>query len=326
MNGATMRKILITGVAGFLGSHLAHFFLEKGNIVSGIDKIPVEEASNISPFKVHPNFRYKLIDLNEGSDLASEITDVDEIYLLASMVGVSRVINDPFQTINSTLSQVKSLEKVTSRQKVFFASTSEVYGKTICGVPSKETDDLVLGSPEKPRWSYAVSKLLAEHFLLSLSAKSKFTLRIARFFNLVGPRQNLSYGAVVPNFVQNVLKGREIKVYGDGLQTRSFCHVLDAVAGVEALMTSHNSKNAIYNLGSSSAMTILELAKVVNHTLGGCSQVKFVPYQDVMPLGFEEILHRVPDVALIQKDTGWKSRLGLVEIIRDTADYLKTKV
>ena len=326
MNGATMRKILITGVAGFLGSHLAHFLLEKGNLVLGIDKIPLEEASNISPFKVHPNFRYKLIDLNEGSNLASEIIGFDEIYLLASMVGVSRVIKDPFQTINSTLSQVKSLEKVTSRQKVFFASTSEVYGKTICGVPSKETDDLVLGSPEKPRWSYAVSKLLAEHFLLSLSAKNKFTLRIARFFNLVGPGQNLSYGAVVPNFVQNVLKGSEIKVYGDGLQTRSFCHVLDAVAGVEALMTSHNAKNAIYNLGSSSAMTILELAKVVNHTLGGCSQVKLVPYQEVMPLGFEEILHRVPDVSLIQKDTGWKPRLGLVEIIRDTADYLKTKV
>lgn len=318
-----MRRILITGVAGFLGSQLAQFLLEKGNTVTGIDRIPQEEAPNIHFVKSHPNFRYRQLDLNDSAEFTSEVNGVDEIFLLASMVGVSRVTRDPFQTINSTISQVKSIEKITSRQKVFFASTSEVYGKTSRGVASRETDDLILGGPDKPRWSYAASKLVAEHYLLALCAKVGFSLRIARFFNIVGPRQNLSYGAVVPNFVESVLRKKDIRVYGDGLQTRSFCHVLDAVEGMETLMNSPHAKNGIYNLGSPSAMTILELAGVVNDFLGGSSQVKLVPYKEVMPVGFEEIHHRVPDVSRIQMDTGWKSKMGLGEIIRDTADYLR---
>lgn len=322
-----MPKCLVTGAAGFIGSALIRKLLAEGAEVFGIDRVAIPQATNLKDAITSGNFKYTSMDISEDPTWAGILPEVSEIYILASVVGVQRVVQAPGATIKTALAQINALDRSDLTGKsVFFASTSEVYGKTAPGSISNELDDLVLGSPAKPRWAYASSKLLAEHLLIALAKIRGFKVKIGRLFNIVGPGQNRTYGAVIPNFVSRALSNQPLPVYGDGSQTRSFCHVQDAVEGVIRLARSKPTPYEVFNIGNPEAITILDLAREVNRYFGNTSKIIFEPYCNVMPDGFEEIMFRAPDVSKIQKHTNWQCKLGLMDIFRDIDLHIKGTV
>ena len=317
-----MAKYLVTGGAGFIGSHLVPRLLGDGHKVVVIDKVPWNEANNLFGLS-SPSLEYVENSVSNTDLLKSLVENADQIYLIAATLGVRRVIENPIGTVITQFDQVREICSVAkSSQKVFYASTSEVYGKTTVS-PLTEDLPLVFGEPAKARWAYACSKLMAEYMLLSLFRDKKVPVVIGRFFNVVGPRQNQSYGAVIPNFLSQALKGIPLTIYGDGTQTRSFCHVTDAVDAILAIMGNDKCIGHVFNIGTEDEISILALAqkikKLVNPSLG----LRFVPYEDAMPKGFEEILHRVPSVNKIRQYTGWSNKLDLDEILSVCLKALK---
>ncbi len=320
-------RVLITGGAGFIGSHLAEQCLLRGDEVYIIDDLSTGAIENIQYIKSHPNFTYYLDSIN-NRQLTAELVDVcDIIYHLAAAVGVRLIVENPVRTIETN---VRGTEIVLSlaakkRKRVLIASTSEVYGKRN-SVPFREDDDLVLGPTSKGRWSYACSKAIDEFLAFAYWKEKRVPTVIVRLFNTIGPRQIGRYGMVVPTFIRQALNGQDITVFGDGTQSRCFTHVLDVVTVLIELAEHTDAVGQVYNVGSDQEVTILELAQQVKELTGSDSRIVFVPYGEAYEAGFEDIRRRVPDLSKIHLLTGYTPKRELDEILASVIAYENTKM
>jgi UDP-glucose 4-epimerase len=319
--------VLITGGAGFIGSHLARALLARDNKVSILDNLSTGSFENIREFIDHSNFTFAIDDLSNELVLDRLASQADVIIHLAATVGVQLVVEKPTETIETNVLGTHTVLKVAQRYRcrTLLASTSEVYGKGV-KVPFSEEDDLLLGSSTRSRWCYAASKLLDE--FLGLAAYQQYTLpvTILRFFNTVGPCQTGRYGMVVPRFVRQALKGEPLTVYGDGEQSRCFCHVYDVVSALQMLLDHPDlASGEIYNIGSDQETTINELARQVIDLTKSTSTINYIPYSEAYSPGFEDMRRRIPDTTKISKAIGWKAERNLTQIIQDVAQFEETR-
>jgi UDP-glucose 4-epimerase len=320
-----MKKILITGGAGFIGSHLAEALLGRGDEVTVLDDLSTGSLANILGLKSDPRFAFVLGSILDESRVDALVRECDEVYHLAAAVGVKLVFENPIHTI---LVNVRGTELVLEAalryaKKPLVVSTSEVYGKDVDPgrLKFRETDDLSLGT--SLRWGYACSKALDEYLALSYQKKMGLPAVVVRIFNTVGPRQTGEYGMVLPRFAAQALAGRPITVYGDGSQVRSFCWVKDAVAALLALMDAPAAVGEVTNVGSDEAVTVLGLAERVKAQAASASPVEFVPYEQAYGKGFEDIRHRVPDTAKLHRLVGFRPTMTLDGIIGQVLAFLK---
>ncbi len=320
-------KILITGGAGFIGSHLAELLLGLGNEVYIIDDLSTGAIENIQHLKHHPNFSYTIESVTNRR-LMTELIDLcDVIYHLAAAVGVRLIIESPVKTIHVNLNSTEIVLRLAAkkRKRVIFASTSEVYGKSDRS-PFKETDDLLIGPPSKARWSYACSKAMDEFLAISYWKEKKVPITIARMFNIVGPRQTGHYGMVMPSLVRQALLGQDITVFGDGSQTRCFTHVSDAIRALTALEQHPSSVGEIYNIGSDEEVAILQLAQRIKTLTESDSRIAFLPYDEAYEEGFEDMRRRVPDLSKIKELIGCEPKFLLDDVIMSVIEYQRVKM
>jgi len=315
-------RYLITGGAGFIGSHLAEGLLGRGDHVIVIDDLSTGSIRNIQHLKGDPRFSY-VIGSVENAPLTAELVDAaDQVFHLAAAVGVKLVVESPVRTIETN---VKTTEVVLAaackkRKRVFVASTSEVYGKST-DVPFREDGDLVLGPTERGRWSYACSKAIDEFLAIAYWRERHCPTLIGRCFNTVGPRQTGHYGMVVPRFVKQALSNEALTVYGDGQQSRCFTHVSDAVRAMIALMDADHTVGEVYNIGSEQEIRIADLAERVRVSTDSESEIGFTPYEQVYGENFEDMPRRVPSLEKINKAVGFEPKVGLDETLQSVIDY-----
>ena len=317
-------KALITGGAGFIGSHLAERLLQLGHEALVIDDLSTGSIDNISHLKSSPGFSYAIDSIVNESLLAEMIDRSDVVFHLAAAVGVKLIVEQPVRTIETNVHGTEVVLKHANKKKklVVLASTSEVYGKS-ADVPFREGADLVLGATVKHRWAYACSKLLDEFLALAYWKERKLPVVIVRLFNTVGPRQTGQYGMVLPTFVGQALAGRPITVFGDGRQSRSFTYVGDVVDAVIALAGEARAVGEVFNIGSTSEVTIRELAERVKRLTGSDSTIQYVPYDQAYEAGFEDMPRRVPDLSKIRALIGYEPKLDLDDIIRSVLRYAR---
>jgi UDP-glucose 4-epimerase len=309
-------RILITGGAGFIGSHLAESLLAAGHEVFVLDDLSTGCIDNIAHFKSHERFHYT-IDSVFNEPLVAELVDrAAVVFHLAAAVGVKLIVQEPVHTIETNVHGTEVILRHAAKKKklVFIASTSEVYGKST-DVPFRETADLVLGATTRHRWAYACSKALDEFLALAHWKERQLPVIIARFFNTVGPRQTGQYGMVVPTFVRQALAGEAITVFGDGSQSRSFTYVGDVVDALQKLMVEPRAVGEVFNIGNIEEVTILELARRVKAITGSASPIVTIPYDQAYEAGFEDMPRRVPDLRKIEQLIGYRPAVGLDEII-----------
>ena len=317
-------KYLITGGAGFIGSHLAEGLLHRGDEVSLIDDLSTGSMANIGPLKGETGLRY-VIDSVLNKPLMAELVDeADMVFHLAAAVGVRLIVESPVQTIETNIRGTEIVLEVAAKKKrpVVIFSTSEVYGKSD-GAKFAETDDLILGPSVKSRWSYAASKLIDEFLALAYYKEKKLPVIIVRLFNTVGARQTGRYGMVVPRLVQQALAGEAITIFGDGQQTRTFTHVMDAVSAILKLAEEPGAIGEIFNVGGREEITIERLAHRVKDLLRSPSPIIHIPYDEAYEQGFEDMRRRVPDITKIQTLIGYEPRHSIEDIILDVAEYQK---
>jgi UDP-glucose 4-epimerase len=321
-------KILITGGAGFIGSHLAERHLELGDDVDVIDDLSTGSIANIQHLKIHPQFSYH-IDSVTNTRLMTELVDLcDVIYHLAAAVGVRLIMDSPVRTIETNIRCTEIVLELaeTKRKRVLITSTSEVYGKRE-QVPFREDDDMVWGPTNKSRWSYACSKAIDEFLAIAYWKEKKVPTVIARLFNTVGPRQTGRYGMVIPNFVTQALTGADITVFGDGSQRRCFTHVDDAVKALVGIAAHPEANGEVYNVGGTHEITILELAERIKLMTGSRSPIVFIPYSTAYEAGFEDMVRRVPDITKVNRLIGYQPTVsleaGLESIIEDQRTRLR---
>jgi len=320
-------NILITGGAGFIGSHLAASWLRDGHTVSIIDDLSTGSPDNLKSLPHQDRVEFVKGSVITSRALPGLVKKADVIYHLAAAVGVELVVHDPIRTIETNVSGTSRILKLADRfggRRIFIASTSEVYGKSD-SVPFHETDDLIIGPSTHSRWSYACSKLIDEFLLMAYHKSKNLPGTVTRFFNTVGPRQTGRYGMVIPRFVSAALQGKPLLVYGSGEQTRCFCHVADTVRALRLLPDCEASFGQILNIGSTHSITIRQLAETVVAQLHSSSEIKTVSYDEAYEAGFEDMLHRAPDCTKIGRICGWKAELPLKRIISDVADQLRGK-
>lgn len=311
-------RFLITGGAGFIGSHLCERLLGLGHAVFIIDDLSTGSIDNIAHLKDDPRFHYT-IDTIMNAPVTAELVDrCDVIFHLAAAVGVVLIVESPVRTIETNVRGTEVVLELAGKKKkrVLLASTSEVYGKS-SQIPFSEQGDLVLGPSTKGRWSYACSKALDEFLALAYWREKKVPVTIARLFNTVGPRQVGRYGMVVPRFVGQALRGDPITVFGDGGQSRCFCHVADAVDALTAAALSREAVGEVFNIGSDQEITILELARKVKALTQSRSEIVLVPYEQAYESGFEDMRRRVPDLSKTTQALGWRPARDLEAIIHD---------
>ncbi len=313
---------LITGGAGFIGSHLADSLLSRGDEVTVLDDLSTGAIRNIRHLKGQPGFNYVVGTLLNPPLLAELVDDADQVFHLAAAVGVRLIVESPVRTIETN---VKTTELVLAaackkKKKVFVASTSEVYGKS-AAVPFREDGDLVLGATSRGRWSYACSKAIDEFLAIAYWRERHCPTVIGRCFNTVGPRQTGHYGMVVPRFVKQALHDEPITVYGDGHQTRCFTHVSDAVRAMIGLIDADHTVGEVYNLGSEKETPILELAERVKQLTESKSPITFVPYTEAYGDNFEDMPRRVPSLEKIHAAIGWEPKIALDEILQSVIEY-----
>jgi UDP-glucose 4-epimerase len=309
-------RILITGGAGFIGSHLAEALLEAGHEVYVLDDLSTGSIDNITHLKGRPAFHYT-IDTVFNDSLVAELVDrADVIFHLAAAVGVKLIVQEPVHTIETNVHGTEVVLRHAAKKKklVFIASTSEVYGKSTA-VPFREDADLVMGATTRHRWAYACSKALDEFLALAYWKEKKLPTVICRFFNTVGPRQTGQYGMVVPTFVRQALAGEPITVFGDGTQSRSFTYVGDVVGALLRLMVEPQAIGQVFNLGNSEEVTIRGLAERIKQLTGSQSRIDVIPYDEAYEEGFEDMPRRVPDLTKIRALIGYEPKVGLDEII-----------
>ena len=309
-------RVLITGGAGFVGSHLAEALLDHGDDVSVIDDLSTGSIDNIAHLKTNPKFHYTIDTVTNEPLLAELIDRCDTVIHLAAAVGVKLIVEQPVRTIETNVHGTEVVLKIANKKKklVLIASTSEVYGKSTV-VPFTEDADLVLGPTSKHRWAYACSKMIDEFLALAYWKERKLPVIIVRLFNTVGPRQTGQYGMVVPNFVQQALAGQPITVFGDGTQSRSFTYVGDVVRAVVALINEPRAVGEVFNIGNGREITIGDLALRIKQMTGSQSPIVRIPYDQAYEAGFEDMPRRVPDIAKIRALVGYEPTVELDEIL-----------
>jgi UDP-glucose 4-epimerase len=312
-----MYTSLVTGGAGFIGSHLTRALLARGHHVVVLDDLSTGTLDNLQKIRRHPNLRVVIDTITNEECLAELIDAADEVYHLAAVVGVRLVLDDPVRTIETNIGPTeKILRKLSAQRKpLFLASTSEVYGKSP-NMPLSEDDDLVLGPTSKVRWVYAASKALDEYLALDYHSRTGLPVVVGRFFNTVGPRQTGRYGMVVPRFVDQALTGQKLTVHGDGEQVRCFGYVGDVVRGVIGLMRCAEAAGKVFNLGSDEPVTIRLLAERVIQLVNPGLTIEYVPYSEAYGPSYEDIRRRIPDLARIRAAIGYEPRNRLEDIIR----------
>jgi UDP-glucose 4-epimerase len=314
-------RVLITGGAGFIGSHLADTLIARGDQVVALDNFSTGSTSNIK----HITKNLEIIDGDiRNSELINEtVKDVDLIFHMAAALGVKTILESPLESISTNIagSEVVLNAAANHNKRILIASTSEIYGKNP-KQPLNENDDRVVGSPQKIRWSYSDAKAIEEAMAFSLNQEKGLWVTTARLFNTVGPRQSSHYGMVVPRFVESALKNQPISIYGDGTQSRVFCHVHDAVEALLALVGTDKTINQVYNVGGTGEITIKELANQVIKETNSQSSIEFIAYEKAYAPGFEDMQRRVPDITKIKQDLNWAPKKNLSQIIADVAQHI----
>jgi len=317
-------KILVTGGAGFIGSHLCERLVNDGHTVTAIDNFSTGRASNLVSLVSSHSFTLIEGSILDSSNLSSLIRDADYVFHLAAAVGVFNIVNNP---LASLLTNIRGTENVleaahASNIPVFLTSSSEVYGKNISD-SLKESDDRILGSPVTLRWSYSEAKAIDESLAYAYFVEKKLETRIVRFFNTVGPRQLGAYGMVVPRFVKAALANEPITIYGDGNQTRCFAHVYDVVDAVIAIAFADNTIGKVINIGNDFEISINALAKKIINETGSRSEIVYVPYEEAYGDGFEDMERRVPNIELVNQLVGWMPKRDLSTMITDISAEMK---
>ena len=317
-------KALITGGAGFVGSHLAERLLQQGHEVLVLDNLSTGSIDNITHLKSKPGFSYVIDTVTNEPLLAEMIDRSDVVFHLAAAVGVKLIVEQPVHTIETNVHGTEVVLKHANKKKklVFIASTSEVYGKST-DVPFREGQDLVLGATAKHRWAYACSKLIDEFLALAYWKERKLPVVIVRLFNTVGPRQTGQYGMVLPTFVRQALAGHPITVFGDGTQSRSFTYVGDVVEALIKLAQEPRAVGEVFNIGNVGEVSILELAQKVKAMTGSSSTIQMVPYDEAYEAGFEDMPRRVPDISKIRSLIGYEPQLDLDQIIDSVIEHIR---
>jgi UDP-glucose 4-epimerase len=314
-------RVLITGGAGFIGSHLADALLARGDQVVALDNFSTGSTANIK----HITKNLEIIDGDiRNTELINETTkDVDLVLHMAAALGVNTILESPLESIstNITGSEVVLNAAANYKKRILIASTSEIYGKNP-KQPLNETDDRVIGSPQKIRWSYSDAKAIEEAMAFSLNQDKGLKVTTARLFNTVGPRQSAQYGMVVPRFVKAALNNEPINVYGDGTQSRVFCHVQDAIEALLALVATDTTINEVYNVGGTGEITIKQLAETIIKQTNSKSTIEYIPYEKAYAPGFEDMQRRVPDISKIKEAIKWQPQRDLTQIISDVASHI----
>ncbi len=315
-------RVLITGGAGFIGSHLADAYLQRGDEVLVIDDLSTGTIENIRHLKDNPKFHYTIDSVHNQPVTAELVDQSDVIFHLAAAVGVKLIVESPVRTIETNVRGTEIILALANKKKkkVLIASTSEVYGLS-ADVPFREDGNLVMGATTKGRWSYACSKAIDEFLALAYWREKKLPTTIVRLFNTVGPRQTGRYGMVIPTFVKQALSGRPITVYGDGKQTRCFGYVGDVVGALVKLMDQSEAIGQVYNIGSNEEISIVKLAEKVRDLTNSKSEIVFVPYDEAYEEGFEDMPRRVPDTSKINKLVGFKPEMSLEGILESVISF-----
>jgi UDP-glucose 4-epimerase len=320
-------RFLITGGAGFIGSHLSERLLARGDEVHIIDDLSTGSIENIQHLKSNPNFHYH-IDTVTNTRLTAELVDLcDTVFHLAAAVGVRLIVESPVRTIETNIRGTEVVLELAAKKskRVLVASTSEVYGKRE-RVPFAEDDDLVMGPTNKGRWAYACSKAIDEFLAIAYWKEKKVPTVVVRLFNTVGPRQTGRYGMVIPNLIRQALTGQELTVYGDGSQSRCFTHVSDAVGALIALAEHPKATGEVYNIGSTQEVTILELANRIRELTGSDSQIQMVPYSVAYEEGFEDMMRRVPSLAKTNALIGYQPTFTLDQILESVIAFERSRM
>jgi UDP-glucose 4-epimerase len=317
-------RILITGGAGFIGSHLAEALLESGHEVFVLDDLSTGCIDNIAHLKGHARFHYTIDSVFNESLVAELVDRAAVVFHLAAAVGVKLIVQEPVHTIETNVHGTEVILRHAAKKKklVFIASTSEVYGKST-DVPFRETADLVLGATTRHRWAYACSKALDEFLALAHWKERQLPVVIVRFFNTVGPRQTGQYGMVVPTFVRQALAGEPITVFGDGTQSRSFTYVGDVVGALLKLMVEPKAIGEVFNIGNIEEVTIHQLAERVKSINGSASPIVTIPYEEAYEAGFEDMPRRVPDISKIKALVGYAPTVELDEILTRVIEHFR---
>ena len=324
MNYNRKMRILVTGGAGFIGSHLSERLVSDGHDVVALDDFSTGSLSNLSELSGRKNFRLIEGSVLDSTLVQSLILDSDYVFHLAAAVGVFNIVNKPLESLFTNIRGTENVLEAASSKKipVFLTSSSEVYGKNVSD-SLKEEDDRILGSPTTLRWSYSEAKAIDESLAFAYFVEKDLQIRIVRFFNTVGPRQLGAYGMVVPRFIKSALLNEDLTVYGDGQQTRCFAHVYDVIEAVIKVAFSEKTIGKVINVGNNTEISISDLAKKVIKETQSQSKIEFVPYIEAYGQGFEDMERRVPNLDLIQELVGWKPRRELTEMIEDISREMK---
>ena len=311
-------RYLVTGGAGFIGSHLSDALIARGDEVTVLDDLSTGDPSNLAEARHAPGFRFVEGSILDHPLVAALAAQADVVVHLAAAVGVKLIVERPLESLITNIRGTEIVLDATAAAgcKILITSTSEIYGKNAAG-PVKEDDDRVLGSPFKARWSYSTAKAVDEILAKAYWRDRGVPAIVARLFNCVGPRQTGAYGMVVPRFVRQALAGEDITVYGDGEQRRCFCHVLDLVRALVALLDHPDAVGDVFNVGARHEVSMNDLARVIVEMTGSSSRIVHIPYDDAYEEGFEDMERRVPDISRIHTLTGWQPSRSLDEILRD---------
>ncbi|MDP6044124.1 MAG: GDP-mannose 4,6-dehydratase [Phycisphaerae bacterium] len=320
-------NILITGGAGFIGSHLSEALLAGGHSVTVVDDLSTGSLDNLSAVRSNPNFRFVRESVRDISTMTSLIDRCDLVYHLAAAVGVQLIVDQPVHTIETNIHGSEVVLDLANKfgRKILVASTSEVYGKNT-KTPFSEDDDTTLGSTRFTRWSYACSKMIDEFLALAYHQECELETIVCRFFNTVGPRQTGTYGMVVPRFVQKALAGESIEIYGTGDQTRCFCNVCDVVGALLKLVECDGAVGEVINVGTTESISISGLADKIIEMTGSTSDKKFISYEEAYGRPFDDMLVRKPDLSKINGLIGYAPSIGLEETLQQVIDFERTRM
>ena len=319
-------RVLVTGGAGFIGSHLTERLLKDGHELAAIDNLSTGSLKNIENYREHSGFEFVKGDIRNAEIMEPLVEHCDMIFHLAAAVGVKLIAEDPVLTIETNIGGTETVLDIANKfgKKTFLASSSEVYGKSEA-VPFREEDDIVLGSTSVSRWAYACSKAIDEFLGLAFYQQYGLSIVIGRFFNTIGPRQTGQYGMVVPRFVQRALKDEPIQICGTGKQTRCFCYVADLIEAIIGLMNCERAAGQVYNIGTNEEISIEELADKIIRITGSKSKKEFVPYEVAYGKPIDDMMRRMPSIERINKTIGWEPKTNLDETLRLITESLKQK-
>ncbi len=317
-------KVLITGGAGFIGSHLSKELISRGHQVCVLDDLSTGRLENVTHLRENPNFELVIGTILNQYLVDKLVEKNDVIFHLAAAVGVELIVKKPLESLTTNIKGSETVLEMAHRynKKILITSTSEIYGKNVNG-PLKETDDRILGSPLKTRWGYSTAKAVDEMLAYVYWKEKKLPTIIVRLFNTVGPRQTSAYGMVMPRFIEQALKNEPITIYGTGKQTRCFIHIKDVIKALIELIQEPKAVGEVFNIGSQEEISIEQLAKQIIKLTNSSSKIEYIPYEQAYEEGFEDMQRRVPDITKINKLIGFKPTYILPEIIKDIVTYLK---